>query len=414
MNYTPFSQTQDAIEEARPRSNAFKPRRVAVDATCWQNNRGYGRHARNLLSALTRVDTDNRYWFFVDSAEMLDLIPSTVEAILVNTSRPTAQAASSDGRRSLSDMLRMSRAFSKPGFDLILFPTVYSYVPVFSRAHKMVFIHDVIAEKFPDLTLPSPSARLAWNLKVKTALYQAGTIVTVSEFSKLGIVDVFDVAAQNVKVIGEAPSPVFKKLEDLPPIDTLPEWMSEKSRQIVYIGGFGPHKNLIRLLEVFARLAARAEFTDISLILVGEYKSEVFHSEYAELRRKIIALGIEARVVFTGYLPDEALVVLLNRAHMLVLPSLLEGFGLPAVEAAACGCPVVATKCSPLPDILGEAALYFDPYNNNELEEALIRVLASESLRHHLSLAGIKAAEKLTWDHAALALKELIGSVRPL
>ncbi len=414
MNYPPFSQTQEAIESARPPANAVKPQRVAVDATCWQNNRGYGRHARNLLSALMRIDTDNRYWFFVDSTEMLDLIPSNVEAILVNTSRPTAQAASSDGRRSISDMLRMSRAISQPGFDLVLFPTVYSYVPVFSRAHKMVFIHDVIAEKFPELTLPSPSARLAWKLKVKTALYQAGTIVTVSEFSKLGIVEVFKVMSQNVKVVGEAPSPIFKRLKEPRAIVPSPEWTRGGARQIVYVGGFGPHKNLIRLLEVFARLALRTDFSDISLILVGEYESEVFHSEYSELRQKIASLGIEARVVFTGYLPDEALVVLLNQAHVLVLPSLLEGYGLPAVEAAACGCPVVATKSSPLPELLGEAALYFDPYNSNELEEALTRVLASESLRQTMSLAGLMAAEKLTWDHAALALKELIGSARPL
>lgn len=413
MNHLPLSKTQDPIGDARTLAKVVTPRRVAVDATCWQNNRGYGRHARNLLSALTRIDTDNRYWFFVDSAEMLELIPSNVEAILVNTSKPTAQAASSDGRRSLSDMLRMSRAISQPGFDLVLFPTVYSYVPVFSRAHKMVFIHDVIAEKYPDLTLPSLSARLAWKIKVQTALYQAGTIVTVSEYSKLGIVDVFNVAPQEVQVVGEAPSPIFRKLEE--PQPAFPsEWMRENGRQVVYVGGFGPHKNLSCLLEVFARLATRAEYADVSLILVGEYQSEVFHSEYAELRRRISTLGIETKVVFTGYLSDEVLVVLLNRAHVLVLPSLIEGFGLPAVEAAACGCPVVATACSPLPVLLGDGAIYFDPHNSNELEEALTRVLASESLRQTMSLAGLMAVEKLTWDHAALALKELIGSVCPL
>ena len=413
MNPSSSSPTQDSINEGLPHSETITRRRVAVDATCWQNNRGYGRHARNLLTALARIDTENRYWFFVDSREMLDLIPSNVESVLVNTTRPTAQAAASDGRRAFSDMMRMSRAFSQPGFDLVLFPTVYSYVPVFSRAHKVVFIHDVIAEKYPDLTLPSLSARAAWKIKVQAALFQAGTVVTVSEYSKLGIMDVFHAAAQNVKVIGEAPSPIFKKLEDSQPRMAL-RGLREGARQIVYVGGFGPHKNLSRLLEVFARLAARDELSDLSLILVGEYQSEVFYSEYDELRRKIAALGIETQVVFTGYLPDEALVVLLNRAHLLVLPSLMEGFGLPAVEAAACGCPVVATQCSPLPELLGEAAIYFDPHNSNELEEALRRVLTSKTLRDQMGKAGLKAAEKLTWDHAASALKNLIGSIRPL
>ncbi|MCC6500687.1 MAG: glycosyltransferase family 4 protein [Anaerolineales bacterium] len=414
MNRLSTSLTNDPLNPASVHAETAPRRRVAVDATCWQNNRGYGRHARNLLGALARLDTRNRYWFFVDSEEMLEALPPNVESVLVKTTKPTAYAASSDGRRAFSDMLRMSRALSKPGFDLALFPTVYSYVPVFSRAHKMVFIHDVIAEKYPDLTLPSLSARLAWKLKMQAALRQAGTIVTVSEFSKIGIVDVFKVAAQTVKVIGEAPNPIFRKLKATRTQTPPPDWSPAEKRQIVYVGGFGPHKNLTCLLEAFACVASRDGFEDILLTLVGEYRSEVFHSEYSELRRKIDALGIESKILFTGYLPDEALVALLNRAQVLVLPSFMEGFGLPAVEAAACGCPVIATKSSPLPDLLGDGAIYFDPHSGSELEAALIQVLASESLRDRLSQAGMKAAEKLTWDDAALALMDLIESIPPL
>jgi glycosyltransferase involved in cell wall biosynthesis len=284
---------------------------------------------------------------------------------------------------------------------------------VFSRAHKMIFIHDVIAEKYPDLTLPSLTARLAWRTKVSLALRQAGTIVTVSDHSKLGIIDVFNVPHHSVKVIGEAPGPIFKRLEQPGRISRLRGWIPEEGRRVVYVGGFGPHKNLKRLLEVFARLTAHPEFANLSLVLVGEYQNEVFYSAYAELRQQIVALGIESRVVFTGYLPDEDLVVLLNQADVLVLPSLLEGYGLPAVEAAACGCPVVATKSSPLPDLLGDGGIYFDPLNTYELEESLIRVLSSKTLRQKMSRAGLKAVEMLTWDRAALALKQLIGSVIP-
>lgn len=405
MNHSSPETTRNLMIEKQAPSKSAGYRRVAVDATCWQNTRGYGRHARNLLSALSRIDRDNQYIFLVDSKEVLEFVPSNVETILVNAERPTALAASSDGRRALSDILRMSRAFSQPDFDLVLFPTVYSYVPVFSRAHKMVFIHDVIAEKYPELTLPNLPARLAWKIKVGLALRQAGTIVTVSEHSKLGIMDVFKVAANSVQVIGEAHSPIFRRLEKTA------ERTLYDGRQVVYIGGFGPHKNLTRLLGVFARLASRPELSDVSLILVGEFQSEVFYSIYTQLRQQIAALGIERRVVFPGYLPDEALVTLLNQADVLVLPSLLEGFGLPAVEAAACGCPVVATKSSPLPELLGEAGIYFNPLNSNELEEALTRVLCSNVLRQKMSAAGLKAAQTLTWDRAALELKELIESI---
>ncbi len=389
-------------------------RRVAVDATCWLNTRGYGRHARDLLSALINVDNQNRYCFFVDSQDMLERLPVGVDSILVSAGSPTALAASSDGSRAFPDVWRMGRALSRPSFDLLLFPTVYSYVPVFSQAHKMVFIHDVIAEKYPELTLPNPVARLLWKSKIGLALRQAGTIVTVSNHSKQGIVEVFKVNPNNVQVVGEAPNPIFRRLENPELLAQLAGLIPETSRYLVYIGGFGPHKNLSRLVEVFARLATLPEMMDISLILVGEYQKEVFHSAYADLRQQIEALGVQRRIVFTGYLPDPDLVNLLNRACVLVLPSLLEGFGLPAVEAAACGCPVVATKASPLPELLGAGGIFFDPLDSQELEEALRQVLESQSLREKIGTAGLKAAQALTWDRAALTLKDLIDKVTPL
>src|SRR5687768_8042923 len=100
---------------------------IGVDATCWQNTRGYGRHARALLSSLVALDAGNRYTFFMDSAENLDTIPPGARVRMVQADSPTIAAASSRGRRSLSDMWRMSRAMSRKDIDLLLFPTVYSY-----------------------------------------------------------------------------------------------------------------------------------------------------------------------------------------------------------------------------------------------------------------------------------------------
>src|SRR5689334_11392002 len=104
---------------------------IGVDATCWQNNRGYGRHARALLSALTRIDAENRYTFFLDSMEGLDALPPGVETRLVGAGVPASIAASANGHRSIRDMCRMSLALSNSSLDLLLFPAIYSYVPVF-------------------------------------------------------------------------------------------------------------------------------------------------------------------------------------------------------------------------------------------------------------------------------------------
>jgi glycosyltransferase involved in cell wall biosynthesis len=149
----------------------------------------------------------------------------------------------------------------------------------------------------------------------------------------------------------------------------------------------------------------------VRLVLVGEFEREVFHSYAGAIRQQVVDLDLGDRVVFTGYLPDDELVLLLNLASVFVLPSLMEGFGLPAVEAAACGCPVIATKESPLPALLGAGGLYFNPTRQEELEEALTRVLESEPLRLAMSKAGRDAASRLTWEAAAQQLSGLIQEV---
>src|SRR5215470_831872 len=387
--------------------------RIGVDATCWHNNRGYGRHARALLGALARLDTENRYTFFLDADEGLTPLPAGVEARLVRATSPAAVAASANGRRSLDDIWRMSRALSDPKFDLLLFPTISSYVPVFSRAGKIVMIHDVIAETYPQLTLPHTLQRLFWRAKVALGRRQADAIVTVSEFSRHGIARRFKLEPERIFVVGEASDPIFRRLPDprlTPFLNHL--GLSLDHRSIVYVGGFSPHKNLESLVAAFAGLAARPEYSDIRLVMVGEYEKEIFHSYFGVIKHQVEKLGVVERVIFTGYLSDEELVVLLNCATALALPSLIEGFGLPAVEAAACGCPVIATTASPLPELLGEGGIYIDPNSPDELEEAMARVLGSEELRRRMQEIGLAAAGRLTWETAARRMMALIEKMR--
>jgi glycosyltransferase involved in cell wall biosynthesis len=146
---------------------------------------------------------------------------------------------------------------------------------------------------------------------------------------------------------------------------------------------------------------------------VGDHEEDAFVSCYQDVSRLVDSLGLRSRVTFTGYLPDDDLVVLLNEATVLVLPSLTEGFGLPAVEAAACGCPVIATSESPLPELLGEGGRYFDPRDAQALERLLAEVLQSEELRERMRQAGISAARTLSWQSAARRLADLIEDGAP-
>lgn len=386
--------------------------RIGVDATCWQNGRGYGRHARSLLSALVRLDAENRYTLFIDSNENHESLPPEAEIRMVRATEPTARAASSNGHRSYRDMWKMSRALSGPDFDLLFFPTIYSYVPVISRAKKIVMIHDIIAETYPRLTLPKLSSRLFWRTKVGLGRRQADAIVTVSDYSQQGIMRRFNLTREQVFVVGEASDPVFRviaKPQLSPHLRSL--GINPNNRLAVYVGGFSPHKNLEPLVRTFAKLASQQTNSDIRLVMVGENEKEVFHSYFGSIKKLVDELGIRDKVVFTGYVTDDDLAILLNLSTVLVLPSLIEGFGLPAVEAAACGCPVIATTASPLPNLLGRGGIYIDPSKPEQMATALARVLESGSLRRRMRDAGIEAVRQLTWEAAARQMKDLIEKI---
>ena len=294
---------------------------------------------------------------------------------------------------------------------MVLFPTVYSFVPVFSPVPKLVMVHDVIAESFPQLTVPRFAARLAWNIKATLGRLQADALITVSDYSRAGILKRFPFDPSRVFVVGEAADPVFRKLQCPSPSAKLRSAGVDPGRpMIVYLGGFSPHKNLQPLIGAFSRIASRAEFSDALLVMVGDTSGDAFYSYFGTIAAEVDALGLRGRVRFTGYLDDEDVVVLLNLASVLVLPSLMEGFGLPAVEAAACGCPVIATNASPLEGLLGGGGIYIEP-NETEIGRAMERILLSEDLRRQMSECGLAAAGRLTWEHAAAQMIEVVERV---
>ncbi len=387
--------------------------RIGVDATCWNNRRGYGRHLRSLFNAVCNLDHSNEYVLFVDTpldSLLQPLPPAQLTQVAVRV--PAAVAAKAEGRRSLADAWSMSRALSSAALDCLIFPTIYSYVPVFTRAKKVLIIHDVIAERLPQHVFPNQTGRMWWRLKSKLARAQADRIVTVSEYSRRTLIAEFGLEADRVKVVGEAPDPIFRPLAEAAPPPAVTsqgvtnQGVTRHGRLLTYVGGFGPHKNLSRLLDAFEKLSAQPRFDDLSLVLVGDYETDPFYSGYGELRKRLAGSAIEQRVIFPGFLPDEDLVQLMNCSSLIVLPSLMEGFGLPAVEAAACGIPVVATEQSPLKELLGDGVLAFDPYDTGALQRSIERILEDESLRRRMSQAALRAARTLGWPQAA---SELIG-----
>lgn len=386
--------------------------RIGVEATCWHNQRGYGRHLRSLIGALLEIDSGNTYELFADGGGMPQLSSPNAQVRVVCTARPVLAAASVHGHRGLLDLARMSRAMSAAKLDLLIFPTIYSYVPVVTRAKRMVFVHDVIAETYPALTTPGAASRLLWKMKSAAGRRQADAVVTVSDYSKRLIIERFRLPPAKVFVVGEASASVFGPRTG----NAMADWrrslgVDPQGPIVVYVGGFGPHKNVGALVAAFDEIVSMPRFCNARLVLVGENANETFHSEIGAIRRSIHERGLDRCVSFTGFITDEALAALLSTSSVLVLPSLIEGFGLPAIEAAACGCPVIATSESPLPELLGGAAIYFDPRETRQLAAALGRVLDSAELRAQMRAEGMEAAARLSWKAAARTLLGAIETV---
>lgn len=376
--------------------------KIGVDATCWGNKRGFGRFTRELLEALLEIDQTNEYLFFIDGETAdTETIPARVEKIVANTAVSQLAAASAESSRSLSDLWAMSRAVLRRRPDVFFFPAVYSYFPVFNRTKIVLTVHDVIADHHPELIFPNAKAKLFWKLKQNIALRQADLIATVSEFSKKQIVEYFKLPESRLRLITEGARPVFKVLERTAATDqTLARFgLRSDERFLLYVGGISPHKNLATLIDAFDKLAK----TDpqIRLVLVGDYQDDPFFSAYPSLKKQVGELNLENRVIFTGFIPDEELAHLYNRAALLVFPSLEEGFGLPAIEAMSCGTPVAASNCSSLPEVLGDAGRFFDPRRAAEIATVIERILRDETERAAMREQGLARAEQFKWKKAA-------------
>ena len=387
--------------------------RIGVDATSWVNRRGYGRYTRALMTAALELDQHNHYTFFVDCESDEFPLPAGVVVCRVATKTPTIKAAGADSRRSVADMWAVASAVRRSQLDVVYFPTDYSYVPFFMGVPRLVTIHDVIAESFPELVFPTLRSKMFYRAKMKSGIHQARLLITVSEYSRRQLVGKLKIPAARLRVVSEAPDPVFQPSKSDSSSEVLARWgIPSDAKCLIFVGGFSPHKNLFMLLDVVHELVGQDAFHDLRLVLVGDHTGDSFYSCYSQLAERVRLDRLQQHVIFTGRLEDKDLILLLSRADALVLPSVCEGFGLPAVEAAACGTPVLATTESPIPELLGDGVIAISPSDRAGWLRAIERVLTDASLHQHMSEAGLAASSRLSWKNSARQLLSVFDEVQ--
>lgn len=265
---------------------------------------------------------------------------------------------------------------------------------------QYLVVHDVTPLRFPKEYVLQ---RWYFQWYVRPLLRNARRIITVSEQTKADVITAFGISSSRIRVVpGGCNHEVFHA-------GINPEAVKAKYRldaYVLYVGNFHPHKNLLRLIQAF-QLVARDGWHQ--LVIAGKKDSRFF----PVLEAMVEKLGLQGRVIFPGYIPGEDLPGLYAGATALVLPSLYEGFGLPVLEAMACGVPVIAAKSGAIPELVSGAGLLVDPMDPKDIGEAIHRVVTDCALRDRLVRVGVQRASRYSWCDTAERIAGILQECDP-
>jgi O-antigen biosynthesis alpha-1,2-mannosyltransferase len=285
------------------------------------------------------------------------------------------------------DSVRLTRALRNLGSSDLFFSPGYN-APLFCRAPFIFTIHDLIHIHCPENS--RPHLQLYYATVMKRACRRAARILTVSEFTRKEIIDWSGVPLEKVMNVGNGVEPTYRPVGDsygLP------------SPYLLAVSNRKPHKNERRIVEAFAKANLDPR---LHLALTGEPSLEL--AEWIEKR------GVTGRVDFVGAVPEERLPSLYRGAEALIFPSLYEGFGLPIVEAMACGTPVVTSNVTAMPETAGDAALLVNPRSVEQIARAMEQIVGMRALRQDLRAKGLMRAAQFAWAHTKAKVREVISA----
>lgn len=281
--------------------------------------------------------------------------------------------------------------FHAPDFIL---PPVKRGTRTILTVHDLSFVHE------PESMMPRMSTYL--NTWVLQSVRQADHVIADSQATRQDLIDFYQTPPQKITVLYPGVSPEFRPIQDADKLTAIRrKYNLGEQPFILSVSTIQPRKNYRRLVQAFAQIDI-----DVSLVIAG---GKGWH--YEEIFKEVTQQGLEERVHFPGFIADDDLPALYNAATIFIYPSLYEGFGLPALEAMACGTPVIASNQSSLPEVVGEAGILVNPRDVGAIAEAISRLLVDSELRQRLSEAGLAQAAKFTWPEMGMKLVKLYQQV---
>jgi glycosyltransferase involved in cell wall biosynthesis len=347
-------------------------------------NPGIGRYMKCLAEAITAQAPEHEYLF---------VLPPDGES-LVNA--PQAEKICPELKYySVREQIELPRILRRHQVDLLHSPhfLLPLFLPIARLCPAVATIHDVIYLACPQ-DLPSRAGRLYYRTMMHACSRVAAHIITDSEYSKAEIVRYLHADPGKIDVIYPGVDPGFHRVTDSERLDAVRAKYGLDRNFILCVGIYKPRKNHAGLLRAFQRL--RQSGGDAQLVIAGPMAEGE-----SMLRRLAAELGIAQHVTFAGFVNELDLHALYSAARACVCPSLYEGFGFTVLEAMVCGTPVVCSSATSLPEVAGQAVLYADPHNADEMANQLLRVLSDGALRTSLIERGTQNLQRFNWANMA-------------
>lgn len=363
-------------------------KRIGIDARFYGPiGKGLGRYTQEIVDNIIKLDLENEYVIFLRPENFSDFICDGLRVKKVLTDIKWYGWA---------EQIIMPYCIWRQRLDLMHFS--HFNVPILCPVKFVVTIHDLILIKFPTrrATTLGPLIyklkNIAYKIVISLAVRRAKKVLAVSRFTKGEVVKQFKINAGKVLVTYEGVAELLKS-----PLTKGGKGDFIGRPYLLYVGNAYPHKNLEGLIKVFSDIKApfiKGGKGDLSLILVG--KEDYFYN-----RLKQFAKNFPSGIFFPGYVPDGELAELYSKALAYVFPSFYEGFGLPPLEAMAHGLPVVSSDKTCLPEVLGDAVLYFNPEDEADMKNKIERIITDENLRASLRSRGYEQIKKYNWTDCA-------------
>lgn len=369
--------------------------KIGIDARMYgKAQSGIGNYIKQLTDHIFALDQKNDYYLFLLEPIFSQYQPPHQK---IHKIKVTSHWYS------LAEQTKFLWELNKYKLDLIHFP--HFNAPVLYRRPRIVTIHDIIPKFFPGHKQKSWLRKKAYELVLKTNLKKSAKIIADSEAAKKDLTEYFGVPEAKIAVINLGIESYFKKIENYAKIKELNNKYKISQPFIFFLSVWRNHKNFEGLISAFEILKSKGNF-NYQLVLGGQEDPH-----YPNIRQKIEQSPFENDIVTPGFISDDELPLFYNAADLVAIPSFYEGFGLIGLEAMACGTPVVSSNATSLPEINGDAALYFDPKSPEQMAEQIYSVLTNFELKNQLIGKGFQQIKKYDWNTCAQNTSNLYNEI---